>query len=108
MRSSVQWREPHDPTMPESDYRVPVAPLRLQLVKQRDPSGEKYGSDEIDLIAESEGLPARLQIEPAYGIYEHSLEVDAARPTAGTRSGSRAWCRTTSARTGRRPCTARR
>ena len=61
--------------MPESDYRVPVAPLRLQLVKQRDPSGEKYGSDEIDLIAESEGLPARLQIEPAYGIYEHSLEV---------------------------------
>ena len=48
---------------------------RLQLVKQRDPSGEKYGSDEIDLIAESEGLPARLQIEPTYGIYEHSLEV---------------------------------
>jgi hypothetical protein len=75
VRVSVQWREPHDPTMPEIDYRIPVAPLRLQLVKQRDPSGEKYGSDEIDLIAASEGLPARLQIEPAYGIYEHSLEV---------------------------------
>jgi hypothetical protein len=75
VRVSVQWREPHDLTMPESDYRIPVAPLRLQLVKQRDPSGEKYGSDEIDLIAASEGLPARLQIEPAYGIYEHSLEV---------------------------------
>jgi hypothetical protein len=75
LRVSVQWREPHDPSLPESDYRVPVAPLRLQLIKQRDPSGEKFGSDEIDLIAESEGLPARLQIEPSYGIYEHSLEV---------------------------------
>jgi hypothetical protein len=75
VRISVQWREPHEPTLPESDYRTPIAPLRLQLVKQRDPSGERYGSDEIDLIAESEGLPARLQIEPTYGIYEHSLEV---------------------------------
>src|SRR5207245_8694836 len=71
----VQWREPHESSLPESDYRAPIAPLRLQLVKQRDPSGEKYGSDEIDLVAESEGLPARLQIEPTYGIYEHSLEV---------------------------------
>jgi hypothetical protein len=81
VRISVQWREPHEPTLPESDYRAPIAPLRLQLVKQRDPSGEKYGSDEIDLIAESEGLPARLQIEPTYGVYEHSLEV--ALPAAG-------------------------
>lgn len=75
VRISVQWREPHDPSLPENDYRAPIAPLKLQLVKQRDPSGEKYGSDEIDLVAESEGLPARLQIEPHYGIYEHSLEL---------------------------------
>jgi hypothetical protein len=75
VRVSVQWREPHDPTMPESDYRIPVAPLKLQLVKQRDPSGERYASDEIDLIAESEGLPSRLQIEPNFGIYEHTLEI---------------------------------
>ena len=75
VRVSIQWREPHDPSLPENDYRVPIAPLRLQLVKQRDPSGEKYASDEIDLVAQSEGLPARLQIEPTFGIYEHSLEV---------------------------------
>jgi hypothetical protein len=75
VRISVQWREPHDPTVPEVDYRVPVAPLRLQLVKQRDPGGEKYASDEIDLIAESEGLPSRLHIEPHFGVYEHSLEL---------------------------------
>ena len=75
--------------MPESDYRIPVSPLRLQLVKQRDPSGEKYGSDEIDLVAESEGLPARLQIEPAFGVYEHSLERHAAgrRPVRGPDRG---------------------
>jgi hypothetical protein len=75
VRISVQWREPHDPGVPELDYRVPVAPLRLQLVKQRDPAGEKFASDEIDLVAESEGLPARLHIEPRFAIYEHSLEI---------------------------------
>ena len=60
VRISIQWREPHDPTLSEGDYRVAVVPLRLQLVKQRDPSGQKYASDELDLIAESEGLPSRL------------------------------------------------
>jgi hypothetical protein len=81
VRISVQWREPHDPTVPEADYRVPVAPLRLLLVKQRDPSGEKFASDEIDLVAESEGLPARLQIDSTFGVYEHSLELTL--PAAG-------------------------
>jgi hypothetical protein len=75
IRISVQWREPHDPTLSEEDYRVAVAPLRLQLVKQRDPSGEKYASDEIDLIAESEGQPARLHYEDRFAVYEHSLEL---------------------------------
>jgi hypothetical protein len=75
VRISVQWREPHDPDVPEQDYRTPVAPLRLQLVKQRDPSGEKHASDEIDLVAESEGPPARLHIEPRFAVYEHSLEL---------------------------------
>lgn len=75
IRVNVQWREPHDPTISEFDYQVPVTPLKLQLVKQRDPSGTKYSSDQIDLIAESEGLPARLEVEPTFGIYEHSLEV---------------------------------
>jgi hypothetical protein len=81
VRVSVQWREPHDPEVPELDYRVAVAPLKLQLVKQRDPDGEKFASDEIDLVAESEGLPARLHIEPRFGVYEHSLEITL--PAAG-------------------------
>jgi hypothetical protein len=75
VRISVQWREPHDPGVPEVDYRTPVAPIRLQLVKQRDPAGEKFASDEIDLVSQSEGVPARLHIEPQFGIYEHSLEI---------------------------------
>lgn len=75
IRLSVQWREPHDRMLGEADYRVPVAPLRLQLVKQRDPNGEKYASDEIDLVAESEGLPSRLHIEGNFAVYEHTLEL---------------------------------
>ncbi|HVK13155.1 MAG TPA: S8 family serine peptidase [Gemmataceae bacterium] len=75
VRVSVQWWEPHDRELSELDYRNPVAQLKLQIVKQRDPSGEKYASDEIDLIAESEGLPTRLHLEPHFGVYEHSLEL---------------------------------
>ncbi|MSR53567.1 MAG: hypothetical protein EXS09_09810 [Gemmataceae bacterium] len=75
VRISVQWREPHDSSLPEEDYRAPIVPLKLQLVKQRDPSGKKYASDEIDLIAESEGLPARLHFEPHFAVYEHTLEL---------------------------------
>jgi hypothetical protein len=75
VRISVQWREPHDPALSEADYRVAVAPIKLQLVKQRDPTGEKYASDEIDLIAASEGLPSRLYIEPNFAVYEHTLEL---------------------------------
>ena len=75
VRLSVQWREPHDPDLSEFDYRSPVVPLKLQLVRQRDPAGEKAASDEIDVVAESEGLPERLHAEPNFGVYEHSLEV---------------------------------
>jgi hypothetical protein len=75
VRVSIQWREPHDPTLTEVDYRIPVASLKLQLVKQRDFNGEKYSSDEIDLIASSEGLPERLTLGSNFGVYEHSLEV---------------------------------
>lgn len=75
IRISIQWREPHDPTLTEIDYRTPIVPLKLQLVRQRDPMGQKAASDEIDIVAESEGLPERLQIDPNFGIYEHSLEV---------------------------------
>lgn len=75
LRVSVQWWEPHDRTLSEIEYRVPVVPLKLQLVRQRDPKGEKFSSDELDLIAESEGQPERLQVEPHFGVYEHSLEI---------------------------------
>lgn len=81
IRVSVQWREPHDPELSESDYRAPIAPLKLQLVRQRDPKGDKFATDEVDLIVESEGLPERLMIDPNFGIYEHSLEVTL--PAAG-------------------------
>lgn len=75
IRVSVQWWEPHDRELSELDYRTPVVPLTLQLVKQRDPTGTRYATDEIDRIAASEGLPTRLHIEPHFGVYEHTLEL---------------------------------
>ena len=75
LRLSLQWREPHDPSLPEGDYREPIAPLRLSLVRQKDPSGTSAPSDEIDTVVRSDAVPERLYNEPNYGIYEQLLEV---------------------------------
>ncbi len=75
IRLSIQWREPHDPDISEMEYRLPIAPLNLTLFRQRDPSGEKLPSDEMELIARSEGNPQRLLAEREFGVYEHTIEV---------------------------------
>ena len=75
VRISMQWREPHDREVAETEYRDPIAPLKLLLLRQRDPSGEKLATDEMELIAQTEGLIERLRVEPEYGVYEQTLEL---------------------------------
>jgi hypothetical protein len=81
VRISIQWREPHDPGLDELDYRQPIAPLNLMLLRQRDPNGEKAPSDEMEIIARSEGNPDRLLAEPDFGVYEQTIDV--VLPAAG-------------------------
>jgi hypothetical protein len=75
VRLSVQWREPHDPAIAESEYRLPIAPLQVTLFRQRDPEGEKVPSDELEIIARSEGNAERLHVEPEFAVYEQSFEI---------------------------------
>jgi hypothetical protein len=75
VRITIQWREPHDSRVPEEEYREPVVSLGLMLLRQRDPTGEKLPSDEMELMARSEGSPERLHIDPNFGIYEQSIEM---------------------------------
>jgi hypothetical protein len=77
IRLTLQWREAHDPEFlraGEDAYREPLANLRLLLLRQRDPAGEKLPGDEMEVVAQSERLPLRLHNEAKSGTYEHVLE----------------------------------
>ena len=84
IRVAIQWREPHDPTLPdESDtyYRNPLADLQVLVLRQRDPSGKTVPSDELELIGFSQVGPQRLVKTSEGAVYEQAIEVTI--PTAG-------------------------
>src|SRR5262249_49287395 len=81
LRVSIQWREPHDPDYylrpgEEDFYRRPLADLRLNLLRQRDPEGKTLPGDSFDLVARSSGTPQRLEHRPGGSIYEVVLETN--------------------------------
>jgi hypothetical protein len=79
VRVTMQWSEPHDPELAisaDDPYRSPVANLNLLVLKQRDPTGTKVASDEMELIARTYGTPVRLQARRVNGVYEVSTEFD--------------------------------
>jgi hypothetical protein len=78
-RISIQWREPHDTdvTKDASDpYRTPLANLRLVLLRQLDPAGKNQPSDDLEVVAQSAGLPQRLDNAPNTATYEQTMEFD--------------------------------
>lgn len=80
LRITMQWREPHDPEYylrpGESDlYATPLASMRVQLLRQRDPAAKKLPADLFDLVARTTGWPQRLEHLPNGSVYEHVLEV---------------------------------
>jgi hypothetical protein len=77
VRVSVQWREPHDPEYQEPGadvYRRPLATLRLVVLRQPDPEGEKRPADDLEVVAWSSGLPQRLDNDPRSATYEQVVE----------------------------------
>jgi hypothetical protein len=85
VRLSLQWREPHDPDYflrpREPDYyRLPLAQLRLVVLRQRDPEGKTKPADTFDVVARSLFLPERLAHVSNSSVYEHALEFVAEKP----------------------------
>jgi hypothetical protein len=83
LRISVQWQEPHDPRLAglkEDVYRVPLAQVELLLLRQRDPSGSKLRLDDMELAAQSTGVPLRLFERPGSASYEQTVEYEVAAP----------------------------
>jgi hypothetical protein len=77
LRITMQWREVHSPEFfRETDdlYLQPVANLRLVVLRQRDPKGEKLYGDEMETVAVSYERPQRLENHPTFAIYEQALE----------------------------------
>ena len=80
LRITMQWREPHDPDYylrpGEPDlYATPLANMRIQLLRQRDPEAKVLPADLFDLVARTTGWPQRLEHLPNGSVYEHVLEV---------------------------------
>ncbi len=77
LRVSVQWRESHEPEFllrGEDLYREPLARFRVMLLRQRDPSGQKVATDDMELVASSYGWPQRIDNYPDYSTYQLTLE----------------------------------
>jgi hypothetical protein len=80
LRVSIQWREPHDPALSnEADdlYREPIANLGLVVLRQRDPSGTRLATDDLEVIARTTAPGIRLSQGPTSGVYEQSVEFEA-------------------------------
>ncbi|MBP3955799.1 hypothetical protein J8F10_10940 [Gemmata sp. G18] len=79
LRLVVQWREPADPSFPETD--IPVHPLTLRVLRQIDPNGEKRSSDEMAEDARSVSVPNVIYRTPTFLVFEQMLEFTV--PAAG-------------------------
>jgi hypothetical protein len=78
LRLSIQWREPHDPDFlkhGQDAYRKPLASPRLLLLRQLDPAGTKQPADDFQVVAQTAGLPQRLDNQPGSAVYEQTVEV---------------------------------
>jgi hypothetical protein len=78
LRFVVQWREPADPGMPESE--TPAYPLTLRLLRQLDPTGEKRSSDEMAEVARSASVPNVIYRTGTFLVFEQMLEYAVPEP----------------------------
>jgi hypothetical protein len=80
VRLTLQWREAHDPDyflrLGDTDdwYRKPLAPLRISLLRQRDPEARQFPADSFDLVARTGLYPERIDHRPNGSVYEQVLE----------------------------------
>jgi hypothetical protein len=72
VRFTVQWREPADPSFPETD--VPAYPLAIRVLRQMDPAGAKRSSDEMEEVARSASTPTVIFRTNSFLVFEQALE----------------------------------
>jgi hypothetical protein len=78
LRVSLQWREAHEglyARLGEDLYREPLARLRLVMLYQPDPTGAARPADDLEIVAQSAGLPQRLDHTANSAVYEQTVEL---------------------------------
>jgi hypothetical protein len=78
VRISLQWKEAHDPTplrVGDDPYRQPLSSFRIVFFHQPDPAGRKQPADDLEVVAQSVGLPQRLGQTLSAAHWEQTLEV---------------------------------
>lgn len=70
---NLQWREVHSADLKdgvEDLYRQPLAPLKVVVLKQRDPAGKQLPKDLFDLVVRSTALPDRVENDGRSAVYQ--------------------------------------
>jgi hypothetical protein len=83
LQLKLQWLEAHDPRFASAEedvYRMPLAQLKVVLLRQRDPSGKGLPADLFDVVAQTTGLPDRLDNDARHAIYQTDLKYQVAQP----------------------------
>ena len=73
LRATLQWREPREPGTPTP--ALPSFPIVIRLLKQLDPEGKTFPSDEMVEVSRSVTSPIRLLQTQGSAAYEQSLFV---------------------------------
>jgi hypothetical protein len=77
VRVTFLWREPHDRALARvgmDPFREPLTAVRLLVLRQVDPSGAKRPADDMEIVAQSVGVPHRLDRTASSAMYEVSVE----------------------------------
>jgi hypothetical protein len=77
IRVSIQWREVHDADVyqyGDDAYRRPLADLGVVVLRQRDPTGTKLATDDLEVVSRSRGMAQRLDNQPTTATYEQLVE----------------------------------
>lgn len=73
---TINWSEAHDPALAHEAkdvYRQPLADLTVDVLRQREPKGEKLPADVFEVLARTPFLPDRVENAPRYSVYQNTV-----------------------------------
>jgi hypothetical protein len=84
VRVTMQWREPHDPSLfwrpgGADRYLKPLADMYLTALLQRDPTGKTLPADDFEVLGRSSVSALRIDNQPNGSTYEQAVDFTVAK-----------------------------